>query len=256
MVVSFYNYKNNEICSKYGKTMQEYFYLLSGNIDPSRDTDKIHLDIIKETQKDKPKILLFATASFGTDWHEKYIKNLSNIFSKYPCEFQFIEDTEDENIKKLVPESDVIYFLGGSPYKHTKLTKYKELFQQVPIKVGTSAGAIYLGYPIFYFGKEDYVVAVPDMLGFVDLHMFPHSESYPEEIVSNYLLHEANVSFAKLYNQTGIKIERINNHETLYFFMGETPYSYEKIELFLNNKKYLKVENDSSIQLPKKLILI
>jgi len=235
--------------------MQEYFYLLSGNIDPSKDTDKIHLDIIKETKKDKAKILLFATASVGTDWHENYLKNISNIFSQYPCEFKFIEDVNDENIENFVLESDVIYFLGGSPYKHTKLTKYKELFKKVPIKVGTSAGSIYLGYQTFYFSKEDYIVAVPDMLGFVNLHILPHSESYPEEIVSNYLLYEANVSYAKLYNQVGIKIERENDNEKISFLMGESINSNEKIELFLNSKKYLKVENDYSIQLSQKLIL-
>lgn len=233
--------------------MKEYYYLLSGNIDPSRDTDKIHLDMLRVINKEKPHILLLATASTGTDWHENYKTNISGIFSKYPCTFKIIDNLE-QDLTPFIAESDIIYFLGGSPYKHTKLNQYREQFRKVTVKAGTSAGAIYLSYPTFYVGKDDYVLAVPGMLGFVDLHVLPHSETHREELVSNYLANEAGISVAKLYNQAGLKIEVDERSETVTALMGRVNNSLEKIEMVLKNRTFYKTEEDKVFNLGIKLV--
>jgi hypothetical protein len=232
--------------------MREYFYLLSGNIDPSRDTDKIHLDMLNASGRENPHVLLLATASTGTDWHENYKANISAIFAKYRCTFTLAD--EDKDLGPLISEADIVYFLGGSPYKHTRLNHYRDLFRKVRVKAGTSAGAIYLGYHTFFVGKDDYVLAVPGMLGFVDLHILPHSETHKEEMVSNYLANEANISLAKLYNQAGLKIESDNGIETVTALMGGTENSVEKIEMVLKNRTYFKAEEDRVFNLGIKLI--
>lgn len=227
--------------------MNEIYYLMSGNISPEKDTDKINLDIIKSSKKENPFILLFATASDGTDWHQKYKDNISTIFSRYNCHFEILDNLELDFSDK-IEKADIIYFLGGSPYKHTRLNKYKDLFKKVPIKVGTSAGAIYLGYQTFFLQKEDYLISIPNMLNFIDLHILPHSETHKEEITFNYLVNEISVSVAKIYNQACIKIEKEDDIEKISFIMGDTLNSDEKIEIVLNNSKYFKITKDQIIK--------
>ncbi len=234
--------------------MKNYIYLLSGNIDPTKDTDKIHLDMIKSSGKDKPHILLFATASTGAEWHENYISNISKIFGSYNCTFKIIELINDEIINDL-KTADIIYFLGGSPYKHSQLKKYSNYFKQITVKAGTSAGAIYLSYPTFYLQKDDYLIAMPDMLGLIDLHVLPHSEMHKEELVANFLMNEALISFARFYGQVGLKIEYNNEEEKIYALMGDTPGTMEKIELFLKNNKYISIEHDGIVSMTQKLML-
>lgn len=234
--------------------MKQTFYLLSGNINPSFDTDKIHLDMIKETNKEQPLIYLFATASNETDWHENYIKNISNIFSKYKCNFKIIENIEDVNNHSF-DNVDIIYFLGGSPYKHSFLTKYKDLFDKVPIKAGTSAGAIYLSYHTFFAGKDDYIISVPNMLNYVNIHVLPHSETHREEIVFNYLVNEMNISVLRIYNQACLKITKDGNNELIETIMGQSENNEEKMELIVNNK-YFMIKEDKSIALPSKILNI
>lgn len=233
--------------------MKETFYLLSGNIDPSQDTDKIHFDMLKQTGKEKPLIYLFATASTGVDWHNNYINNISNIFSKYNCDFKIIESPEqiqNDDFNNV----DIVYFLGGSPYKHTVLTLYKELFDKVPVKAGTSAGAIYLGYHTFFAGKDDYVIAIPNMLNYISLHVLPHSETHTEEIVFNYLVNEINVPVLRLYNQSGLKIENNNGEEVVTSLIGNAVNGNEKIEIIMNNKFY-KSEEDKKLVMSDKLLV-
>lgn len=234
--------------------MKELYYLISGNIDPSRDTDKIHLDIIKESNKSCPYILFFATASNGMSWHEGYKQNISNIFNKYNCNFKIIDNYEDKTIEEETKKADIIYFLGGSPYKHTQLTKYKDFFKKIPIKVGTSAGAIYLGYHTFFFQKEDYVVAVPNMLNFVDIHVLPHSEVHNEPITFNYLVNEARISTLKIYNQSGIKIIKENENEEVFSIVGNTENETEKIELIMKNNIYTSSTTDKKLDLKIRII--
>lgn len=226
--------------------MKEYYYLISGNIDPSKDTNKIHLDMVSCCGKPKPKILLFATASDGLNWHHDYIKNITKIFSRYNCEFKIIDDVNIDCTEEIL-NCDIVYFLGGSPYKHTRLNKYKELFKKVPIKVGNSAGAIYLGYHTFYLQKDDYLISIPEMLNFVDLHVLPHSETHHEELTFNYLTSEIFVSVLKIYNQACVKIEKTAEAEKVFALFGNTPNSDEKIELVLKNRKYLKYNKDEVI---------
>lgn len=234
--------------------MKEIYYLISGNIDPSKDTDKIHSDIINSSNKDRPYILLFATASSGLNWHEGYVSNISNIFNRYNCDFKIIDNHEDTSIPDEISKSDIIYFLGGSPFKHTQLTKYKELFKKVPIKVGTSAGAIYLGYHTFFFQKEDYVVAVPNMLNFVDIHVLPHSEVHNEPIVFNYLVNEIRVSTLKLYNQSGLKITKSEQGEEVFSILGNTPNEVEKVELIMKNNQYISSTDDKTVNLTIRIV--
>lgn len=233
--------------------MKETFYLLSGNINPASDTDKIHLDMLKETGKDKPVIYLFATASIGADWHQSYVENISSIFAKYNCTFKIIE-----NIEQIENESfenvDIIYFLGGSPYKHTTLAPLKDKFKKVPIKAGTSAGAIYLGYHTFFIGKDDYVIAIPNMLDLINLHVLPHSETHKEEMVFNYLVNEINVPTLRLYGQAGLKIQKSSTgHESVEVIMGGTNGNEEKIEMVINNRFY-NSQQDKILNLDSTLI--
>jgi peptidase E len=228
--------------------MRETFYLLSGNINPSFDTDKIHLDMLKQTQKENPMIYLFATASIGTDWHENYVQNISNIFSKYNCQFRIIDNIDDiQNYD--FDNVDIIYFLGGSPYKHSFLTKYKTQFDKVSIKAGTSAGAIYLGHETFFAGKDDYIISVPNMLNYVKLHVLPHSETHKEEIVFNYLVNEINIPVLRLYNQSCLKIEKDNNIQYVSVIVGDSKNSDEKVEIILSNNFY-KIDEDKYLNLP------
>jgi len=234
--------------------MKEYFYLLSGNMDPARDTDKIHLDMLAAVNREKPNVLLMATASDGTDWHENYKINIAKIFSAYHCIFNLVDNPEDAFLSQYLQEADIVYFLGGSPYKHTRLQQYRDLIRKVPVKAGTSAGAIYLGYPTFYVGKDDYVLSVPGMTGFTGLHVLPHSETHTEDIVSNYLANEVHISMAKLYNQCGLKIENDHGNETVTAIMGGTSGSQEKIEMVLADSTFFRAEEDKVLNVRIKLI--
>jgi len=234
--------------------MNEVFYLLSGNIDPSRDTDNIHLDMLKSTNKENPSVVLFLTGSDGVDWHGNYRNNLTTIFSRYSCQLTFVENPDDPEIPKYLENADIIYFMGGSPYKHTRLNRYRDDMRKVKVKAGTSAGAIYMGYHTFYLTKDDYILAIPEMLGWVDLHVLPHSETHKEELVCNYLANEAGISFLKLFNQTALKIECNDSLETVTTLMGNSPGIEEKIELQLKNRMLWKINASQEIKSPLKLI--
>lgn len=234
--------------------MNQTYYLISGNINPAFDTDKIHLDMINEANKNgstNPLIYLFATASTGTDWHDNYVKNISDIFSKYDCQFKIIDNVEAV-AEYDFSNVDIVYFLGGSPYKHSALTKYKYLFDKIPIKAGTSAGAIYLGYETFYAQKDDYLIAIPNMLNYINLHVLPHSETHKEELVFNYLVNEINIPVLKIHNQACLKIQK-NDHETVNSIMGDVENVEEKIEIIMPGR-YYKAEEDKTIALSSNIV--
>ncbi len=233
--------------------MQEVFYLMSGNINPSLDTDKIHLDMLKATNKERPLVYMLATASNSTDWHSEYVKNMEIIFSKYQCDFKIIDDIkqlENDNLENV----DIIYFLGGNPYKHTNSINLKNKFKNISIKAGTSAGAIFLGYQTFFLEKDDYLISIPNMLDFVDLHVLPHSEIHKEEIVFNYLINEVNIPVLRLYGQSCLKIQETESgEEVVSAIMGETLNSLEKIEI-ITNRKFYQSQEDKVFNLDVKLI--
>lgn len=49
----------------------------------------------------------------------------------------------------------------------TRLNRYRDDMRKVKVKAGTSAGAIYMGYHTFYLTKDDYILAIPEMLHLV-----------------------------------------------------------------------------------------
>lgn len=234
--------------------MKQTIYLLSGNINPAFDTDKIHLDMINQTGKERPLIYLFATASIGTDWHNEYVKNISAIFNRYNCDYKIIDNIDTINDYNF-DNTDIVYFLGGSPYKHSFLSKYKYLFDKIPVKAGTSAGAIYLGYETFYAQKDDYLIAVPNMLNYVNIHVLPHSETHKEELVFNYLTNEIRIPVLRIYNQACLKIEKDDINETVSVLVGNAQNGNEKIEIVLP-ERYYKSEEDRVITLSSKLLNI
>lgn len=72
----------------------KFFIYFSAMLIPSRDTDNIHLDMLKSTNKENPSVVLFLTGSDGVDWHGNYRNNLTTIFSRYSCQLTFVENPD------------------------------------------------------------------------------------------------------------------------------------------------------------------
>jgi len=220
---------------------------MSIDSDSEKSYNLILDDVFNNISKKNPVTLVFFNQSSDLEKG-----NLFRVFSRYTSSVDLIKDTNNE-LKRKILKADIVYFHGGNPYKYTIFNEYKEYIKKVPIKIGNSAGAILLSNHTFYFQKDDYIVAIPNMLNFVNLHVFAHSEIYKDEIVFNYLLYENPTNILRLYGNSCLKIDySIDDKKQKVFSIIDNGTS-EKIELFIKKISYTCTKSQE-IDLLDKLI--
>ena len=127
-----------------------YFYAIGGANYDKRESLKIDLDIIKETKKESPVVLLIAIASYDNDKKiEQFKSYYESLNAKVVVLYTADMDNTKEEILFQMKYADVIYFTGGITSKLVKfITVYKlrddliELCKAGKIIAGVSAGAI------------------------------------------------------------------------------------------------------------------
>lgn len=127
-----------------------YFYAIGGANYDKKESLKIDLDIIKETKKESPRVLLIAIASYDNDKKIEQFKNYyESLNTKVVVLYTADMDNTKEEILWQMQYADVIYFTGGVTSKLvTFIRVYKlrddliRLCKQGKIIAGVSAGAI------------------------------------------------------------------------------------------------------------------
>lgn len=143
--------------------MSGYFYALGGANYEKNESLVIDLDIIKETNKKKPNLLLIPRANFDNDkkisifkqYYEKLGANVQVLYS-------FNKKVDKNHIKEVIFNADIIYLSGGITSELVSFVKeYNiddmiiEAFNAGKIIVGVSAGAI-LFFEYGFGDKEAY----------------------------------------------------------------------------------------------------
>ena len=127
-----------------------YFYAIGGANYEKKESLKIDLDIIKETKKESPVVLLIAIASYDNDNKIQQFKTYyESLNAKVVVLYTADMDNTKEEILWQMEYADVIYFSGGLTSKLVRFIKvYKlrddliDLCKRGKIIVGVSAGAI------------------------------------------------------------------------------------------------------------------
>jgi len=184
------------------------------------ETKEIDEEIVKMTNKEKPKLLFIGLANSYADSYYDYIKN---IYKNLGCETMYLKKknvTKNPDIvKNKIEEADIIYIGGGDTIKLMNTVKeYKidELLKKAKerncVLAGISAGAILLsksGFSDSYIlreesDKHEFV----EGLNFIDINICPHfhnDEKKQKDLEDN--LKNNNKEVYGLENCTALKIE-------------------------------------------------
>ena len=184
------------------------------------ETKEIDEEIVKMTNKEKPKLLFIGLANSYADSYYDYIKN---IFKNLGCETMYLKKknvTKNPDIvKNKIEEADIIYIGGGDTIKlmdTVKEYKIDELLKKAKerncVLAGISAGAILLsksGFSDSYIlreesDKHEFVKG----LNFIDINICPHfhSDEKKQKDLENDLKNN-NKEVYGLENCTALKIE-------------------------------------------------
>lgn len=143
------------------------------------DFPAVDKEIISQSGKKTPKIVLFPTAGYDS---QELIAGLYEKFSPYSTNIEAIplieKSISDKEVKEKILSSDIVYISGGCTeilmkefYIHN-IDKYlKEAYEKGVVLSGSSAGAICLsaqGYNDFDSGKYDFINGagiIPILLG-------------------------------------------------------------------------------------------
>ena len=223
------------------------FYLIGGH-DFDLKSNYIQSELISLSNKDKPKILLFPTASFDSD---KTINNFKKEFENlnYDLDIVYLYKSPNINeIKDKILTSDIIYFTGGNTkkfYEFLTNSGYDELLYFMAkidkIIAGTSAGAIIfckygLGDSESYYDNGQYYNYKKVLgLGILDIAFCPHFNLGDRILYFKDILTEIDIAYA-LSNDTALLIDednviffKVNNKFNIYKFEKEKDYMMEKL---------------------------
>ena len=184
------------------------------------ETKEIDEEIVKMTNKEKPKLLFIGLANSYADSYYDYIKN---IYKNLGCETMYLKKknvTKNPDIvKNKIEEADIIYIGGGDTIKLMNTVKeYKidELLKKAKerncVLAGISAGAILLsksGFSDSYILREESdKYEFVEGLNFIDINICPHfhnDEKKQKDLEDN--LKNNNKEVYGLENCTALKIE-------------------------------------------------
>ena len=184
------------------------------------ETKEIDEEIVKMTNKEKPKLLFIGLANSYADSYYDYIKN---IYKNLGCETMYLKKknvTKNPDIvKNKIEEADIIYIGGGDTIKLMNTVKeYKidELLKKAKerncVLAGISAGAILLsksGFSDSYILREESdKYEFIEGLNFIDINICPHfhnDEKKQKDLEDN--LKNNNKEVYGLENCTALKIE-------------------------------------------------
>ena len=197
--------------------MSGYFYALGGANYDKKESYTIDIDIITETHKEHPYVLLITAANNDND--NKTI-TIENYFESLGCNVVVLKSDNIDfgEIKNMINSCDIIYLCGGIT---SRLVEYAikinlhelliNAFNNGKIIVGVSAGAILFfdyGYgdkDAYFYNLESVNHKIVEGLGIFDGVFCPHYQnsgllSFHEEI-KNY-----NLNGFALENGSALKI--------------------------------------------------
>lgn len=219
------------------------FYLIGGHDFDLKD-NYIQNELIKISNKNNPKILLFPTASEDS---ERTISNFKREFENinYVLDIVYLYSNPSiEYVKEKINDSDIIYFTGGNTKKlydflidsgYDKLLFYMSSLDK--IIAGSSAGAIIfckygLGDIDSYFNNGSYYnYKKVNGLGILNIAICPHYNLGDRMLYFKDILQDVDCAYA-LSNDTAILIE---NDDIFYYKNYSKMYIYK----FMKNKNYL-----------------
>lgn len=158
------------------------YYMLSGN-----DKEKgFYSSVIKYFQKDikKKSTITFIASSF--DNHKKndlYYNAMIKFFNDIDIYFEntYLIDSRIsiEEAKELIKSSDVVYLMGGDPYREMQSINSYELKETLinfdGIIIGVSAGSMNMNSNICYVDEDDGKTIIEYTgLGLADFNIYPH----------------------------------------------------------------------------------
>ena len=199
-------------------------YLLSG---PNKDTgfSKEIKEILKQDLKNKKSIAFIPTTPSDYSKTELYVYgNNNNVIGIIPL-LQEISSLKDINIidnrvskeeaKKIIPNSDVLYLLGGNPFnqlEYLQKENYDNLIKEFSgIIIGTSAGAMNLAKEAYYSKDEELKESMfYQALGLVDITIDPHFDINNKEQISEIIKNSNHKRIVGLPEESGIRIANKN----------------------------------------------
>ena len=225
--------------------MSGYFYAIGGANYDKKESLLIDLDIIKESKKINPKVLLISAAN---NYDISKINNFKTYYESLGTIVKLLdpEITDFDELNKLILDNDIIYLLGGIT---SRLLEYAininlmdlllNAYKNDKIIVGVSAGAI-LFFDYGYGDKDAYQFNLDTVnhkmthgLGIFNGIFCPHYQnngliSFNEEI-KNYNLNGfavENGAALKIFNDgfvvikhkgcSGFMFDVNNNHKLVY----------------------------------------
>lgn len=153
------------------------------------ETAEIDQEIINLCGKENPKLLFIGTASNDDD---NYYKSMSKVFEKLGCTINNLaltkNDYTEEELYKIITQSDIVYVGGGSPKRLLELWKEKKISNILDeasenglILSGLSAGSLcwfsYCNSDSLRFDNERIKSIKQDGLGFIDAVNCPHYDN-------------------------------------------------------------------------------
>lgn len=138
------------------------------------------------------------------------VKNFKKIFKDLNIELLDNRINKKEGSKLLI-EADIIYLLGGNPFKQLeslKEKKYSEIiYKSSALIIGVSAGSMNLAKHAYYSKDDDYPESVLyDGLGLTDITIDPHFDINNKDQVEEIKKHSNKQKIIGLPNESSIII--------------------------------------------------
>ncbi|MDQ0362371.1 Type 1 glutamine amidotransferase-like domain-containing protein [Breznakia pachnodae] len=153
------------------------------------ETAEIDQEIVRLCEKENPKLLFIGTASNDDS---NYFHSMSKVFKKLGCIVNnlslTINNYTEDDIYKIITQSDIVYVGGGNPKRLLELWNEKKIVKILDdasenglILSGLSAGSLcwfsYCNSDSLKFNNENIESIKQDGLGFIDAVNCPHYDN-------------------------------------------------------------------------------
>lgn len=200
--------------------MSGYFYVIGGANYEKKESYCIDLDILKETKKKNPKVLLIAAAiNDDSKKINTFIDYYNSLGAVVNTLYTYGVKLDESLIEEAITNTDIIYLAGGLTYRLVELfnkcslkDKLLRAYHNGKIIAGVSAGAIVLfeyGFgdkDAFMYNLETINHQFTDGCGLLNGVFCPHYQN-SGLLVFNTEITKFNLNGFALENGAGLKID-------------------------------------------------